>query len=271
MGLKLGAATYTYLYAGTLDDALGRLADMGFRACELTLARPHPTADDLDAAARRRLAQRLASLSIQPVALQPTFIDVNLASLNDGFRQESIRQMRACIEVAADLGVGTVVTVPGRMNPLMPLPFDLALDRIAGSIAALLPSAERLGVTLGIESTPPSPLPDTVRLLRLVERLGHPNVKVTLDVANNFMYESPLAALEAVCPHLALVHLSDTKRTQWLHAAVGDGEVDFAAVAQTLRTLGYDGVSILETTVPHEPDDALRRSLAALRPLGWET
>lgn len=164
------------------------------------------------------------------MALQPTFLDINLASLNDGFRQESIGQMRACIAVAADLGVATVVAVPGRTNPLMPRALDLALDRIASSIAALLLDAERPGVAIGLESAPPSPLPDAACRLRLVERLGHPLLRVTLDVANNVVFESPTAALEAVRPHLALVHLSDTKRTQWLHAAVGEGQVDFAAV-----------------------------------------
>lgn len=268
-GFKLGTATFTYLYECTLEEAIGRIADLGFRAIELTLTPPHPTPWELDQAARRRLLRRCASLGVRPVALQPTFTDINLATLNERLRREAVRQIQECIEVASDLEAGTVVVVPGRARPLIPPPFEDSLALAAASIEACLPLAERLGITLALESTPYSITPDAARLLLLVGRLDHPNVKVTLDVANSFMVESPVEALHAVRPHLALVHVSDTEPARWLHAAVGDGQVDFAPIADALRAIGYQGVTILETTVRHNPDEALRRSRAALERLGW--
>lgn len=270
MALPLGAATYTYLFACSLDEALERLARLGFHACELTLTQPHAAPRDLDRAARQRLARHCATLGIRPVALQPTFNEsLNLASLNAGIRQESARQIRECIELASDLETPIVVVVPGRVNALIPPPFELSLDLAVESLEPCLPLAERLGVTMALECTPVSFAPDAARMLRLVTRLNHPNVKVTLDVANNFALESPVEALHMVAPLLALVHLSDTRRSQWLHAAVGDGEVDFAAVGTTLQALGYEGMSVLETVVQDDPDEALRRSRAALERLGW--
>jgi sugar phosphate isomerase/epimerase len=269
MGLKLGAATYTYLYECTLDEAIRRLADHGFRFFELTSTPPHPTPEELDGPARRRLAQLCARLGIQPLAVQPTFADVNLATLNRGIREESVRQIQGCIQLASDLGASIVVVVPGRVRPLIPPPFADSLAQAAGSLEACLLLAERLGITLALESTPYSITPDAARLLQLVDRLGHPQVGVALDVANNSMVEPPEGALRAVRPHLRLVHVSDTMPTQWLHAAVGDGSLDFASIARTLHEIGYEGPTILETTVADDPDGALRRSRLALEPLGW--
>jgi L-ribulose-5-phosphate 3-epimerase len=269
MGLKLGAATFTYLYECSLEEAIRRLADHGFPFFELTATPPHPTPEEMDLPARRKLAQLCERLGIRPLAVQPTFTDVNLATLNRGIREESVRQIQECIRLASDLGASMVVVVPGRVRPLIPPPFEASLAQAAGSLEACLPLAEQLGIMLALESTPYSITPDAARLLQLVERLGHPQVGVALDVANNSMVEPPEDALRAVRPHLRLIHLSDTLPTRWLHAAVGDGSLDFASIAGVVREIGYEGPTILETTVADDPDGALRRSRQALERLGW--
>lgn len=269
MGLKLGATTYTYVYACSLEDAIGRLADMGFRYMELAATWPHLVAAELDGAARQHLAQRCRSLGIHPVSMQPTYTDLNLASTNEAFRKESVRQLRENLELAADLGVENVVVVPGRVNALIPPPLETALALSVGCLESCLPLAERLGVTISLESAPFCIAPDSLSLLGIVRRLNHPSVKVTLDVANNGMVESPQEALRNVRDHLSLVHVSDTTRSQWLHAPVGDGELDFGAVARTLLEIGYRGVSILEALDRDAPDEVLSRSKPAMERLGW--
>jgi sugar phosphate isomerase/epimerase len=63
--------------------------------------------------------------------------------------------------------------------------------------------------------------------------------------------------------------VSDTTPARWLHAAVGDGSLDFASIGRTLHEIEYGGPTILETTVADDPDGALRRSRLALEQLGW--
>ena len=68
---------------------------------------------------------------------------------------------------------------------------------------------------------------------------------------------------------LRLVHVFDTGLTQIRMDPVGTGVVPFAAVADTLRDIGYEGWSVLCVISPTPETDILESRLK-LAQWGWE-
>jgi sugar phosphate isomerase/epimerase len=96
-------------------------------------------------------------------------------------------------------------------------------------------------------------------------------LKLVYDVANATMVESPLDGLELVLSDLAILHMSDTDDKVWGHDRIGTGVIDFAAVTEKVRKLGYAGPTIMEVVDRRSPDESNRTSLEKLRELGWTT
>ena len=103
-----------------------------------------------------------------------------------------------------------------------------------------------------------------------MHEIRHERLQIVFDVANaTIVNESPLAGLDTVRDHLALVHISDTDTKTWGHNPVGTGMIDFGAVADKLKAIGYGGVSILEVVTRREPERHFQDSLDRLRAHGW--
>jgi L-ribulose-5-phosphate 3-epimerase len=270
MPLTVGACTYSWLWDLPLPDAVNRIADMGFRYFELMTHVPHCWPRDWSAADRAAFRELYESRGLRLTSVNPTFLDINLASPNPGFREESVRQLRETIHLAHDLGGRIVVAIGGRKHLLLaPDPSHL-WGLVRGALESLLPDCERLGVTLGLENGY-NVLPTAELMVRMCRELSHPNLKVAYDVANATMVESPLAGLELVAKDMALLHLSDTDDKVWGHDRIGTGVIDFSAVTKRVKQIGYDGPTIMEIVDRRAPDESHRVSLERLRALGWTT
>ena len=83
------------------------------------------------------------------------------------------------------------------------------------------------------------------RSLPLLERIGHPAVKVNYDTANVEHYAGVRAEddLPIIADRVANVHLKDMRggKGDWDFPAIGEGHVDFGRVLEILRRAGYDG------------------------------
>lgn len=189
-------------------------------------------------------------------------------SLNPAVRAASVAEIEENIRLAADLGTSVVVVSAGRRHPLIPSPFNDAFDLAVETLGRLARLGEQLGVVLGLENVPALFIEGAEQLVRVVSAVGSPSCRVVYDVANAFLVEDPAAGLLTVADHLVLVHLCDTPKDRWAHLPIGMGEVDFPAVARAVRTINYDGVLMLETTYPEDPDGGIRVSLEALSLLG---
>lgn len=267
---KLGGITYTYLWALPLEDAVNRLADLGFTHVEIITTPPHCLPSAMDRSARRRMKRLLETGGLTLMALNPPSLDMNVASLNDDLRKASVQQILDNIELAADLGARIVITNIGRRHPLIPAPFEYTWDLAKPGLETCAALAERLDVVLTIENVPSLFGATGARCADAARRLGSDHVRVLYDVANALPFEDPVEGLKAVDEYLEYVHLSDTASNKWQHAEVGAGAVDFAGIARTLGEMDYAGWSALETIDVDDPDGCLRRSAEKLAPLGWQ-
>jgi L-ribulose-5-phosphate 3-epimerase len=266
----LGAATYTYLWEGGLAGALERISALGFASCEIMATPPHIEPTAFSPSDRAALRDGLDRSGLALTAVNPTFLDLNLASTSAVTRAQVTDQVRASIELASDLGADFAIVSPGRCHPLIPAPMDWLRPRAVDAVRSCVELGERLGVTIVLENIPSGFLERGEQLAELCDEIASPACRVLFDVANAHMVEDPVVGLRAVAPFLAYVHLSDTTRQAWGHLAVGAGDVDFGAFASELDRLGYDGPTTLEVIDGAEPDEALRSSAAALEDHGWQ-
>jgi L-ribulose-5-phosphate 3-epimerase len=269
--LTLGAATFNYLNRFSLNEALDHLAQCGFHRIELMSTPPHLFPRDIDATGRKRIRQALDAGGLELESLQPTYLDLNLISVNPAIREETVRQVLENIELAADLGARMLVLVTGRRHPLLPMPIEIAWNLALDNIRRCNERARKCGVILGLENVRNQFVDRSADLRRMVEDLADDNVKAVIDVANANILESPVEALEAAKDHLTLVHISDNDGKTWTHSPIGAGNIDFAAVASKLREIGFKGCCILEVTHDQDPAWAMEESKSRLEALGWKT
>jgi sugar phosphate isomerase/epimerase len=268
--LKLGTAQYAYLLNHSLDFALDDIKALGFRYLELMTAPPHfwPPAFDRDQ--RTALRKRIEGLGLELVAVNPTFLDLNMASPNPGMRAESVRQIIDQITLAHDLGARLIVVIVGKRHPLVAYPVEVVWQRFAREgVLRCVEHAEELGVIFGLENGPSLFIDTTEKMRFILDEIGSRHLKVVFDVANASVVEPILPALDRIKDELVHVHLSDTDLRTWTHSGIGEGKIDFPPIAEKLLEIGYQGVSILETTMPDEPRASIIDSVTRLTRLGW--
>ena len=135
------------------------------------------------------------------------------------------------------------------------------------NIEALADAAETAGVDVALEIHGDI-MASGARTLPLLERIGHPRVKVAYDTGNCEFYGDVKAVddLPAIVPYLANVHLKDKRggKGVWDFPEPGAGTVDFAGVLGVLETGGYTGPLSVEIEFQGEPWPPLAEVTAAM-------
>jgi sugar phosphate isomerase/epimerase len=269
MARDIGINTYSYIWSTPAAECVRRLAKMGYRQIEFLLQPPHLSFDDFGPAARRELRTALQDAGAYKTAINLASLDHNLASPFARVRANSVKMFEDTIDLAADIGVETIVLVPGRMSPLFPPTIENRTAWVGESVSKMLPRAEDRGVSLAVENVPFAAFPDVNALEKFARSFTSPAIGVCYDAANaHFIGEDPAAGVRQLADLLRIVHFSDTDRDKWRHDPVGTGSVPFAAVTTALDEVGFGGPVTLEI-LDHDPDAAILRSHQALEPLGF--
>jgi len=269
--LRIGASTYSFWHFRgpkvEVASCIDRAAEMGFDGVEiLQVQMSFETNAYLQSLKRRAFSQGLdlMGLSTHQDFLWP---DADL-------RRNHVEQTLRSIEIAHALGIPTMRINTGRwktiksfddlmankgIEPPMPgVTEDEAFGWVIGSIEKLLPKAEQCGVVLGLENH--WGLGRTAAgVLRIVEAIRSPWLKVTLDTGN--FLEDPYSQMERMAPHADLVQAK---------TYFGGGEwytldIDYPRVAEILRKAGYRGYLSLEMEGKEDPATAVPKSLELLR------
>jgi sugar phosphate isomerase/epimerase len=267
--VKLGTCLYNFIWDYPVLEAMDRAAGYGFKGVEIMTIYPQLDARKFGPADRDNIIETMTRLDMRVVSLNPTFIDLNLASRNDTFRRESITEVKATIDVAAAIGAEIVVIGPGRRHPLVLEPLAMSDSLAHPAIRECIDYAAERGVIYGFENITSLYMVRHEEIGEFIDKVDNPYCKAVYDVANGLYVEDPATAIRALGERIVHVHLSDTDGKVPAHWPVGKGNVDFGSVAQALRDIGFDRWSMLETTWMDDPDWAIRSSLEALAPLGF--
>lgn len=267
--LALGGTTYSWLHQACMHDAIEQLATAGFRRIEITTAAPHLQASGFGKYERHELRRLLAARGLTVTSTNPGFLDINLISPSNDFRQASVNALLGELELAHDLEAPIVILMPGRRHALSPAPDDACRWWLDQALELLLDRAGKLGVTIALETNPYGYLGDARQLSELVDHVGAPNLAIAYDVANTINQEDPWDGVHTAGHRIRIAHMSDTWRHKWAHTSPGRGEVDFERFAQALRSIQFDGITIFELIDLEPPLPRLHDDIATFDKLGW--
>ena len=266
--LPVGANTMSFMWRAPAREALETLAREGYRRFEVMAQHPHldPMMDRAEVAAFGRFL-RDAGLTVETINLPS--LDQNLASASPEMRDYTVRIFERLIGMAEAVGASGVITVTGRVNPLIaPARRDLE-SWFSEAFGRVLRAAEPTGVRLLLENIPMGVYPRADQLIAFADSIDSPLVGICYDIANaHFIGEDAAAGLRRVRAQLGMVHLSDTGRAAWRHDPVGRGSCDFSGFGAALRAIGYAGTSMLEI-VADPPVEHIVASHRLLAQWGW--
>ena len=256
MAFSLAGHTNSY-HSYSLEQALEGIAKAGFRHVELSGVNgwtehvPVPANE----AEIREVKAKLESHGLQANSF---------SGHSDLTTPEGLEDGRRALQTADKLGIALFITAIGGH-------YKEGEDKAAfmRHIRTLASDAESLGVTIGLE-VHGEIMATGKSSAELIEEIGEDNVRITYDTANCEFYGGVKAVddLEHALPYLCHVHAKDKagKQDEWNFPAVGEGDVDFSRVIQTLRDGDYEGslsVEIEFTGEPWPPVDEVHRAMAS--------
>ncbi len=132
---------------------------------------------------------------------------------------------------------------------------------------ACLERAKMHGLKMTIEHHTHTLVPDAVSFLRLWDAVRDPALGYNLDTGWTLLQrEYPPVAIHKVKKHLMNLHVRDIDGSMRRFVHVGTGVMDFRAIAQTLKKIGYDGyLSIEQDKYPGDMKETCKRYLQMMR------
>jgi fructoselysine 3-epimerase len=250
-----------------LDEAIRRIAAIGYDGVEIGCAAPHAWPAYLSKERRAELRNLLEASGLQAVSLLPTpggGPGFNPASPLPEEREATVRYYNEVIDLASDLGAKKVLYIAGWQ--IYGTSRQQAWDRTKNCLDQIASHADKKGITIVVEPTAAATnlietADDAMELMRSVAR---DNVKVMFDTFHAlYRNEIPADYVRAMRDDLMHIHLSDSNRV-----IPGEGRVDWIGLMQALNECGYDGYLTMEIGLDSrtaDPDQIARTALKFLK------
>lgn len=251
------------------EEQVTATAAAGFAGLELVLGVGGPLGWDTPVRRFAELGAQAAAAGVRIVSLASGFFwECNYGSADETDRQRAADVTRRMLERAAAAGAGAVLVVPAVVGTVdEPRPrstYADALRRTSEALLTLRHAAEACAVAVAIENVWNRFLLSPVEMCDLVDRVNSPYVGVYFDVGNVLAYGYPQDWIATLGRRIVRVHVKDYDLHRGGQAGfcpLGAGSVDWPAVINALRAVGYEGPLTYEG--PGEPAE-IRRRLAAL-------
>ena len=259
--MHFGAMNYPIRPVLEEIDAFGA---MGFDYIELAMDPPEAHYEKL-LDQSEAIQEGLARHHMGMVCHLPTFIST--ADLTTSIRQASRHELLASIEAAARLGARRAVLHPSYMNGMGRNAPGLYEAYARESLDAAVRCAAHVGIDLCLENlfpqlTPFGAMDDWDRCFTRYPQLG-----LTLDIAHAHIGPDGmtriLSYIHRFKSRLRHLHVSDNLGRRDDHLPVGDGLIDFPAVAAALNRIGYQKGITLEVFSANRDDLVRSRDLLA--------
>ncbi len=260
----------------SLEEAISRIARIGYRGMELMADVPHAWPADLGDAQideiRRCLdgnGLALSNINAFMMTAVKDFWHPSWIEPDKEFRRLRVRHTIEALRLARRLGAACITTEPGG-----PLPAKMFREEAMGvfveGLEEALRIAEDVGVMLLVEPEPELLVENVDQFLDLARRVDSPMFGLNFDVGHFFCVNEDLpAAIDRLQTYTYHYHFEDIAATRvHEHMIPGHGAIDFKAVLAAIRKTDYDGWLTVEL-YPYlaDPDAAGREALEYLRRL----
>lgn len=256
----VGARLHDY-GKGTPDELFARVSADGFAAVQLAYKKCVPTvksyADITEALINDTIAAEKAH-NIQ-VAVLGTYVEL---AINDARRLQNVADFKSQLAVCKALGAGCIGTETTKMcDQPAGTTREEAQELLCRSLAEILPVAEELGVTVGVEPVTHHSMNSAAATRHILDTMRSPNLKVIFDLSNLVDADNVNAQDriwndigELVGDKIVAVHFKGQAFNpdgSLLHTSLEDSLTDYAGAFAMLRQLPQEVLPVLrEEAVP---------------------
>ena len=256
----VGARLHDY-GKGTPDELFARVSADGFAAVQLAYKKCVPTvksyADITEALVNDTIAAEKAH-NIQVVVLG-TYVEL---AINDARRLQNVADFKSQLAVCKALGAGCIGTETTKMcDQPAGTTREEAQELLCRSLAEILPVAEELGVTVGVEPVTHHSMNSAAATRHILDTMRSPNLKVIFDLSNLVDADNVNAQDriwndigELVGDKIVAVHFKGQAFNpdgSLLHTSLEDSLTDYAGAFAMLRQLPQEVLPVLrEEAVP---------------------
>ena len=256
----VGARLHDY-GKGMPDELFARVSADGFAAVQLAYKKCVPTvksyADITEALVNDTIAAEKAH-NIQ-VAVLGTYVEL---AINDARRLQNVADFKSQLAVCEALGAGCIGTETTKMcDQPAGTTREEAQELLCRSLAEILPVAEELGVTVGVEPVTYHSMNSAAATRHILDTMRSPNLKVIFDLSNLVDADNVNAQDriwndigELVGDKIVAVHFKGQAFNpdgSLLHTSLEDSLTDYAGAFAMLRQLPQEVLPVLrEEAVP---------------------
>ncbi len=242
-------------------DAMAQAKDLRFDAIELCVA------------SSGELTHQCTQAECEAIVAKADELGIEISSVASGeswgcsptdddpaVRSKIVEFTKEALQVAKWLGTDAYLFVPGAVDVFFledsaVVPYDVCYDRARGSIEQIVPTAERLGVTLGIENVWNKFLLSPLEMRDFIDSFDSNAVGSYFDAGNVLLTGYPEHWIKILGKRIVRVHVKDYKKSVGTADGFVDmleGDLDFESLKTALSQIGYDGYVTAEM-LPYQP------------------
>ena len=240
--MKIGASTLAGL-KDNLEDSLTFIEDLGLEYAELLHQYPN-----------EEISKDLVNSFNLKYSIHAPFMDVNIASLNNKSRINSVNQIKESIDLANEIDAEAVVVHPGLIT-FLGREFKDEVYRLSNqSIKELGDYGKDLGVNVTIENMPAFETMIYTNMEDLVKTLNEYDMSMTLDIGHAYHVGYKENQMYFDC--IKHIHAHDNNGDDDSHLPFGEGSIDLKSIINTFEDKKYDGIYIIEVN----NNDSIKKS-----------
>jgi len=273
--LKKGINMWSFDAGKSARDCMLLAKKAGFDGIELALAAEGELGLESGEEAFRAIKQEADGIGIELSSLAcGLYWDYSFTSAEKSNREKAYEIAKRQLAYAAALEVDTVLIIPGAVGvDFIPgaevVPYDTAYDYALEAISSLADVAKQYRVSIGLENVWNKFLLSPLEFRGFIDQINSEYVGAYLDVGNVVVSGYPEHWIPILGHRIRKVHFKDYRRQAGgLHGFVDllAGDVNYPAVMESLRAIGYDSYVTAEMIPPynHYPDQIIHNTSKAM-------
>lgn len=263
--MKISASYWMFeggLEAGKpITEAMAEAKELGFEAIELCIASQGVLTHETSQAQCEKIAAEANRIGIEISSVASGQSWTCSPTANDpAVRAKIIDFTKKALHITKWLGTDAYLFVPGAVEVFfLPdaeiVPYDVCYERAKEAVNQLIETAEKMGVTLGIENVWNKFLLSPLEMRDFIDSFASDMVGAYFDIGNVLLTGYPDQWIKILGKRIKRIHVKDFDTTVGTADGFVDllkGSVDFEATKKALAEVDYDSYVTAEM-IPYEP------------------
>jgi sugar phosphate isomerase/epimerase len=267
--MKFGASSWPFQWDPPYEDCIKRVAGLGFKAIELIGWNEDSLMNYYTPAKIKDLKACLGDEGL--VLSQFASIPHELSHGDKAQRDAAVELWKRSVNIGTELGskiIHTVARHPFAMKDTVQIPrittkplvqkyatrdvprgvdWDQNYRDYVDAVRRCAKACQDAGVMMALEPHPARYLANTDGALRLIEHVDSPALGINFDPSHLFpIGDFPNISVYRLARNIIHIHASDNDGVTNVHWRPGMGKIDWLAMFQALKDVGYDGVVSME-------------------------